>query len=80
MWQDFVMTGVFVLFALCFYPQIKDCKNGKPMNLFCSAITVIGLSTVGVCLFTLGAYFSSVLEWVVAFQWGLCLYYSWRVK
>jgi hypothetical protein len=78
--QDYIMTSIFILFAICFYPQIRDCRNGLKINLFCAAITAAGLSIVGVCLFTLGIYFSAFLEWFVAFEWGLCLYYSWRIK
>ena len=77
--QDLIMSGVFIVFIPTFFPQIHDCQTGKSkMNLFSCGVTMIGLSIVSVCLFSLGAIFSSVLEAVVAFEWLLCFYYSRR--
>ena len=75
MWQDLIMSAVFVIFIPTFIPQILECKRGGRINKFSTMVTIFGLAIVSFCLFSLGAVFSAFLEAAVAFEWFLCLYY-----
>ena len=77
MWQDIVMSVVGVIFTVVLIPQVIDCykKRGK-MNAISCSITVAGLVVMAICMFTLGAYYTAVMEVITAGMWGLCWYFS----
>ena len=77
MWQDLVMSIVGFVFALVMIPQLIDCYKKKcKMNSISCCITIIGLVTMGVCMFTLDAYYTALMEMVTAAVWGLCWWFS----
>ena len=81
MWQDLVMSGVFIIFIPTFIPQILDCYYKKTkLNKISAGVTVAGLTIVSVCLWTLNTPFAAILEMGTAFCWLLCLYFSWWRK
>lgn len=77
MWQDVVMSIVGLVFALVMIPQLIDCYKKKcKMNSISCSITIAGLIVMGICMFTLNAYYTAVVEMIAASVWGLCWYFS----
>ena len=77
MWQDLVMSIVGLIFAVVMIPQLIDCYKRKcKMNSISCCITIAGLITMGVCMFTLEAYYTAIVEIIAAGVWSLCWYFS----
>lgn len=77
MWQDIVMSIVGVIFAVVMIPQLIDCyKKRCKMNSISCGITIAGLVVMAVCMFTLDAFYTALMEMVTAGVWGLCWYFS----
>jgi uncharacterized protein with PQ loop repeat len=77
MWQDIAMSIVGAIFAFVLIPQVIDCYNKKcKMNSISCSITLAGLVVMAICMFTLGAYYTTIMEVISAVMWGLCWYFS----
>jgi hypothetical protein len=79
MWQDIAMSIVGAIFAVVLIPQVIDCYNKKcKMNSISCSITLAGLIVIAICMFTLIAYYTMIMEIIAAAMWGLCWYFSWK--
>jgi uncharacterized protein with PQ loop repeat len=79
MWQDIIMSTVGIIFAVVLIPQAIDCYKKKcRMNVVSCSITTIGLVIIAVCMFTLDAYYTAVMNIITACVWGACWYFSRR--
>lgn len=79
MWQDFVLTGINLLFGFMLLPQLKDViKNKHYLNLYTCGFTFTGLCICNVTMVTLELWLSAIP--ICTIIWGLLLYHSWRNK
>ena len=70
-WQDIVITVSIILMSYALVPQvIRGFKLRKNLiSLQTSFITTISIYAVTVAFFSLGLYFSAVMDFVIATLW-----------
>jgi len=75
MWQDLVITISTLLLGYALIPQVVDGfkKRKGTVTIQTSLITALGLYTIAICLFTLGLYFSFIMNLFTGTLWAVLL-------
>ena len=74
-WQDYVITGVVILFSISLLPQVIEGFKKKRgyITLKTSIPTFMGLVVISFAYGTLNLYFSAIMSGIVALMWLLLL-------
>jgi len=78
MWQDWVIAGVQIVFAISLIPSVLH-KENKP-SLSTSVFTSAGLYTLSFVYFMLALWFSCVMSGIIATLWALLAYQRYRLN
>ena len=74
-WQDVVISGAMILFAVSLVPQVYEGFKKKKgyITLKTSIPTVIGLVAILFAYLSLGLYFSTIICFLTMVMWLLLL-------
>lgn len=81
-WQDIVITFCTILFGYSLIPQIYYGFKNKigTITIQTSLLTALGLLVVAFTFFTLGMWFSSAVNVIMAGLWATLLYQRIKYK
>jgi len=70
-WQDFVITGVNIVFAYALIPQVYQGFKEKKgfINFQTGLLTAIGMYTLAFVFFTLDLMFSTIISIFIGTLW-----------
>jgi hypothetical protein len=74
-WQDFVISGVGVVFIIALLPAVL---KRQPPPVSTGLITGSGLATLAFVFATLSLWFSVVVQGLTAALWYLLAFMAWR--
>lgn len=70
MWQDFVLSGIGIVFTIILIPQLIDSiKDIDHINKLTSSITGMGCFLICAVDITLGLYFAAAVSMITGIVW-----------